>query len=89
MNTVELRAAVFESLRQIAPEADPDTLDPDADLRDQLDIDSMDFLNYVLGLNATTGAEIPERDYPKLASITSSVAYLAAHAPGPAGTVPA
>lgn len=80
MTTDELRAAIFESLRHIAPEADPAALDPDVDLRDQLDIDSMDFLNFVLGLNQATKVEIPERDYPKLSSVNSSIAYLAAHA---------
>jgi acyl carrier protein len=79
MTTDELRSAVFESLRHIAPEAAPASLDPAVDLRDQLDIDSMDFLNFVLGLNASTGVEIPERDYPKLSSVDSAIAYLAAH----------
>jgi acyl carrier protein len=81
MTTDELRNAIFESLRHIAPEVDPKTLDPDLDLRDQLDIDSMDNLNFVLGLNAATGVDIPERDYPKLYSINEAVSYLAAHAP--------
>ena len=88
MTTDELRIAIFESLRHVAPEADPASLDPDVDLRDQLDIDSMGFLNFVLGLHATTGVEIPERDYPRLSSVTSSIAYLAAHAPRAPGDRP-
>ena len=84
MTTDELRAAIFESLRKIAPEADPASLDPDLDVRDQLDMDSMDFINYILGLNAATGVDIPERDYPKLSSVNDATAYLAAHAPVPA-----
>ena len=79
MTTEQIKAAIHASLHHIAPEADPASLDPDLDLRDQLDIDSMDFLNYVLGLNQATGVEIPERDYPKLASINDATAYLGAH----------
>jgi len=79
MTDTDFRATVFATLRQIAPETDPATLDPEEDLRDQLDIDSMDFLNYVLGLNQATGIEITERDYPRLSSINRSIAYLGAH----------
>ena len=85
MNVIDFRAVVFATLRQIAPETDPGTLDPDEELRDQLDIDSMDFLNYVLGLNQATGIEITERDYPRLSTINRSVGYLSAHRqPAPA-----
>ena len=81
MTTDELRAAVFESLRHVAPEATPGTLDPDLDFRDQLDIDSMDYLNFVLGLNQLTGVEVPERDYPKLSSVNGSLEYLTGKVP--------
>jgi len=79
MSDPDYQTIVFATLRQIAPETDPGSLDPDADLRDQLDIDSMDFLNYVLGLNKASGVDIPERDYPRLASINRSIVYLAQH----------
>jgi acyl carrier protein len=78
MTDVDLQA-VLSVLRTISPEIDPATLDPAIDLRDQIDLDSMDFLNFVLALNRATGVDIPERDYPKLASLDACVAYLAAH----------
>lgn len=64
-------------LRQIAPEADLDELDPGEELREALDIDSIDFLNFVIGIHERTGIEIPERDYPQLATVDGCVAYLA------------
>ncbi len=81
MTDEEIRTIVFKVLRRIAPEASPAALDPDAEIRDQLDIDSMDLLNFVLGLNEALGVEIPERDYPKLASLNACVGYLAARQP--------
>ena len=62
----DLRALVISVVCQIAPDVDPAAIDPDAALAEQLDIDSMDFLNIVVEINARTGIEIPERDYPKL-----------------------
>ncbi len=70
------------TLAQIAPEADLEALEPDVDLTEQLDIDSMDFLNFVIGLNEATGVDIPERDYPQLTTLDGCVEYLRAHAPG-------
>jgi acyl carrier protein len=76
----ELRAAVLSVLGEIAPESDPAAIDPGASLRQQLDIDSMDFLNFVVGLHKRLGVEIPESDYSRLASIDGAVAYLNAMA---------
>lgn len=81
MTNDETKTVVLRVLRGIAPEADPAALDPDADLRDQLDIDSMDFLNFVLGLHEAFGVEIPERDYPQMSSLDACVGYLAARQP--------
>ena len=72
------RTAVIASLAVIAPEADFDTLAPDADLRDELDLDSMDFLNFVIGIHDRTGVEVPERDYPKMLTLDACVRYLEA-----------
>ena len=72
-----IRAAIFESLSDVAPETDPASLDPSASLRDELDIDSMDFLNFVTGLHERLGVDVPEADYPKLDSVEGAVAYLA------------
>jgi acyl carrier protein len=76
MNDVDLRPLVLETIGQIAPDADLDTLDPTADLRDEIDIDSMDFLNILVALHEKTGIEIPERDYAKVTTLDSLVAYL-------------
>ena len=51
-------------------------------LRDQVDLDSMDFLNLLVGVHQRTGIEIPEADYPKLATLDQLVAYLAAKGTG-------
>ncbi|RME56043.1 MAG: acyl carrier protein, partial [Caldilineae bacterium] len=58
----ELRQTVLDVLETIAPEADFDALDPNADMREALEIDSFDFLNLVIGLNEALGVEIPEKD---------------------------
>jgi acyl carrier protein len=72
----EIRAVLLEVLGGIAPEADLAALDPREDLREQLEIDSMDLLNFAIGVHERTGVEIPEVDYPKLASLDSCAAYL-------------
>lgn len=74
-----LRAVVLRELARIAPEIDPSTLRGDVALREQVDIDSMDFLNFVIALAETVAVEVPEADYPKLATLDGCVAYLAAH----------
>ena len=78
MNEDQLREVVVGALTEVAPETDPGAIDPDADLTEQLDIDSMDFLNVIVAINEQTGIEIPERDYPKLSTLNNAVAYLAA-----------
>jgi len=74
----ELSKIVQEELNNIAPEVDLATVDPAADLREAIDIDSMDFLNLVTALHHRTGIEIPEIDYPKLVTLSGMVAYLQA-----------
>ena len=76
MSDAELRQAILESIGQIAPEVDLAAVEPDINLREQLDLDSMDFLNVMIALDQRLGVEIPEADYPKLATLDSSVAYL-------------
>jgi acyl carrier protein len=73
----ELRALVVGVLSEVAPDIDATAIDPNADFLEELDIDSMDFLNMVVAINARTGIEIPERDYPKLSTLNSAVSYLA------------
>lgn len=73
----QLRDVVIAALLEVAPDARPEDLDPGVDLADQLDIDSMDFLNIITAINERTGIAVPERDYPKLATLDDAVAYLA------------
>jgi acyl carrier protein len=68
---------ILRLLGEIAPEADLASLRPDLNLRDQLDIDSMDFLNFVIALHKTFAIEIPETDYPRLSTLDGCVAYIA------------
>jgi acyl carrier protein len=76
MSPDEIKQAVLQALSEIAPEADPATLRPDVDLRDQLDIDSMDFLNLVIGIDEALGVDIPEADYSRLRTLDDFVGYL-------------
>lgn len=80
MTDAGARDAVARVLAQIAPEAELDLVDPAADLRSELDLDSIDFLNLVEGLKEETGVEIPESDYAEVRSLDGLVAYLTAHA---------
>jgi acyl carrier protein len=77
MTKVEIRETVLRILGQIAPEADLSQIKPDLRIRDQLDIDSMDLLNFVIGLHKELEVEIPETDYPKLATLHGCIDYLA------------
>jgi acyl carrier protein len=80
MTRGEVTANVLRVLGEIAPEADLASLRSDVGFRDQLDLDSMDILNFVVGLHSALGVEIPESDYPKLATLDGCVEYLMAEA---------
>lgn len=77
MNAQQAEAALVEELHRIAPDIDVPDIDPQGDLRKEFDIDSMDFLNLVTALNKRFGIPIPDSDYPRFASFSSAVAYLA------------
>ena len=77
MTRDELRATVLSVLNDVAPEADPAQLRTDVDLREQLDIDSMDFQTFLIRLHEQLHVEIPERDYPKCSTLDGCVNYLA------------
>jgi acyl carrier protein len=77
MTNDEIRSAVLRILCQIAPEADPAQIAPQVSLREQLDIDSMDFLNFAIGLHKEFGVDIPEADYQKLLTLDGCTHYLA------------
>ncbi|NJN95173.1 MAG: acyl carrier protein [Anaerolineales bacterium] len=68
----------FKLLKRIAPEADFSSLAPTEDIRAALDIDSFDFLQFLIGLNDEVGVEVPEADYGKLVSLQDLVGYLSA-----------
>ncbi len=81
MSDLDLREVLEQELGNIAPEADFKALDPSADLREALDIDSMDFLNFVTAVHRRLGIDIPEADYPKLFTLEGAVGYLRAKVP--------
>ena len=72
----DIRQTVLRLLGEIAPEADLTALKPSVSIRDQLDIDSMDFLNFVIMIHKTFGVEIPEADYPKYGTLNGCVEQL-------------
>ena len=76
MTSDEIRDTVLRMLGEIAPELDPASIKPDVDFRDQLDLDSMDFLNFVIAVDQELHVEIPEADYPRLATLDGFVAYV-------------
>lgn len=76
MNESEIKDAIFTGLRKIAPESDPASLRPDQKIREALDIDSFDFLSFLIGLHEKTGVEIPEVDYGQLTTLDGMVRYL-------------
>jgi acyl carrier protein len=81
MSPHQIRSAVIAELGNIAPDVDLSSVSPDADLREALDIDSMDFLNFVMAIHKRIGVEVPEKDYPKLLTLRGAVAYLQQHMP--------
>ena len=76
MTSAEIRKTVIEALTRIAPEIDPASIESGASFRDQLDLDSMDFLNFVLAVHERLGLDIPEADYPRLSTLDDAVRYL-------------
>jgi acyl carrier protein len=81
MNTDEVRKGVLAELLRIAPELEEGEVAPAKRLRDQVDLDSMDWLNFLVALHERFRVEIPESDYAKLATLDQVVDYLAARAP--------
>lgn len=78
MSKDELHQLIFNQLRGLAPEADLDDLRPHDDIRETLEIDSFDFLNFLIALNKEVGIEIPEKDYGKVNTLENLTAYLLA-----------
>jgi len=78
MSNIDVDAVLREELGNIAPEVDLKTIDASADLREALDIASMDFLNFITAIHHRLDLDIPEIDYPKLVTLDGAVHYLRA-----------
>ena len=76
MNDDEARTIIIQAMREVAPEVDLGSVPPQADLRDELDIDSMDFLNFIVGLHEKTGIDVPEEDYEHFATLQGAIDYV-------------
>ena len=76
MTAAEINKAIIEILTDIAPDEDLSDLKQDVPFRDQLELDSMDFLDIVMELRKRYRVQIPEQDYPQLGSMSSTVTYL-------------
>jgi acyl carrier protein len=77
----DLRVAVIESIQEVAPEADVASLGEDTDIREELDLDSMDVLNVMIGIHKRTGIDVPERHYARLGTLRKAVDYLSKQKP--------
>lgn len=75
MTPDQVRAAILDVLGRIAPELDAAALDPDAPLREQVDLDSFDFLNVLIALNERLHVEVPERDYAAVQTLNAMARY--------------
>lgn len=75
MREDEIRAVLLGILQEMVPEEDVTKLKPDVRIRDQIDLDSMDFVNFLVAVDEQLGVETPEKDYPKLATLDRCIAY--------------
>lgn len=76
MSEANTRTMVLAAIKKVAPDTDDEDLTDDADIRDDLDLDSMDFLNLIVAVKKDLGVEIPEADYPQVATVGALCAYL-------------
>lgn len=75
-DTDTIRDTVLAELMRIAPEVEPEELEPATPLRDQVDLDSMDWLNFIIALHTRLQVDIPESDYAKLVTLNDVIGYL-------------
>ncbi|MCF8465992.1 MAG: hypothetical protein K9G33_01175 [Sneathiella sp.] len=80
MNTIEIEAVLKEEIHRIAPDIDVTTIDRDANLQEEFDIDSMDFLHLVTALSSRFNIDMPQADYPRMMTYNAMTAYLNEHA---------
>lgn len=76
MEAGRIRSALVESLQAVAPEVQPGDLDAGLPLRDQVDLDSMDWLNFLTGMKKSLGVDVPESDYARLTTLDDMVRYV-------------
>jgi acyl carrier protein len=76
MTDDEIKALVLRELGNIAPEIDAEQIDPAVDLREQIDLDSMNVLDLMVAIHDATGVDIPEADYPKILTLNDFATYL-------------
>ena len=76
MNKASIKNTLIEILKKIAPEADFEQFSPDADMREELDIDSIDYYNFIVQIDEKFDIEIPEADYQKLDTLNNAVEYI-------------
>lgn len=76
MNDTELEQQIRDALYSVAPDLADQPLDPAQPFRDQFDFDSMDFMHFITELARRTGVQVPERDYPQLATLSGALAYV-------------
>jgi acyl carrier protein len=79
MNRQQARQLIFDALADIAPEVDRDEVEDTIDLTEQLDLDSMDYLTWMIAISEETGLEIPQRDVSKFLTVDGAVGYLVEH----------
>lgn len=79
MTPTEIKSILLEEIGNIAPEADLTQLRAEADFREELDIDSIGFLNLIIAIGARLNVQVPEKDYARLATIQGAITYLATH----------
>lgn len=78
----DIRSTILEQLTRIAPEVVEEDLDPAQPLRDQIDLDSIDWLNLVIGLHEALGIDIPEAEYGRLVTLNDVVEFVRSKRPG-------
>jgi acyl carrier protein len=77
MKDEQIRSTLLRILGEMAPEVDISTIKGDVRLRDQIDLDSMDWVNFLIAVDEELGVETPEKDYAKLATLDLCVGYFA------------
>jgi acyl carrier protein len=76
MNEQDIKQTIFQLLKRIAPETEPSQLKPDENIRETLNIDSFDALQFIVALDEKLGIEIPEEDYGKTTTLKTLLSYL-------------